>query len=54
LIGIAFYDVYLIAPPAGAAALITALLSIVGIGFELVGAGLAATGNAPREALHVR
>ena len=55
LIGIAFYDAYLIAPPAGAAALVTALLSIVGIGFALVGgAGLAATGRAPQEALHVQ
>jgi hypothetical protein len=51
LIGIAFYDAYLIAPPAGPAALVTALLSIVGIGLALVGgAGLAAS----REALHVQ
>jgi hypothetical protein len=55
LIGIGFYDAYLIAPPAGAAALVTALLSIVGIGFALIGgAGLAATGDASREAIHVQ
>lgn len=38
LAGIAVYDTYLIAPPAGAAALITALLAIAGIGLAFVGA----------------
>jgi hypothetical protein len=55
LIGVAFYDAYLIAPSAGVAALVTALLAVVGIGLALIGgAGFAATGQSPREALHVR
>jgi hypothetical protein len=55
LIGIAFYDAYLIAPSAGAAVLVTALLAVVGIGLALIGGGgFTATGQSPREALHVR
>jgi hypothetical protein len=37
LIGIIAYDAYLIAPPTGAAALVPALLAIVGIGLLVVG-----------------
>ena len=37
LVGLACYDAYLIAPPSGVAALISALLAIVGIGLSLIG-----------------
>jgi len=37
LIGIAAYDAYLIAPPTGAAALVPALLAIIGIGLLIIG-----------------
>jgi hypothetical protein len=40
LIGIAVYVAYLIAPPAGAWALLTTLFAIVGIGLALVGLGV--------------
>ncbi len=56
-VGIAFYEAYLIAPPAGAIALATALLAIVGIGLGIAGlAGVARSGRSqrPREAAHVR
>jgi hypothetical protein len=44
LIGIAIYTAYLIAPPAGAWALLTSLFAIVGIGLALVGLGPAGRG----------
>lgn len=37
LIGLACYDIYLVAPPAGGRAALTALLAIVGIGLALCG-----------------
>ena len=37
LVGFACYDGYLLAPPAGGVALVTALIAIVGIGLALVG-----------------
>ena len=37
LIGLACYDSYLLAPPAGEVALVTALIAIVGIGLALIG-----------------
>jgi hypothetical protein len=37
LVGLACYDVYLIAPPAGGRAVLTALLAVVGIGLALCG-----------------
>jgi hypothetical protein len=37
LIGLACYDAYLIAPPAGWRALITALIAIIGVGLALLG-----------------
>lgn len=37
LIGLACYDVYLVAPPAGGRAVLTALLAVIGIGLALCG-----------------
>jgi hypothetical protein len=37
LIGLVAFDIYLIAPPAGAAAILPAVLSILAIGFLLIG-----------------
>lgn len=56
LIGIALYDAYLIAPPAGAAALLPALIAVVGIGLALIGVILtgATALLAPREPTNAR
>jgi hypothetical protein len=57
LIGIVAYDAYLIAPPAGAAALVPALLAIIGIGLFVVGIASFLAGRTPslaREPLDAR
>jgi hypothetical protein len=59
LTGIALYTAYLVAPPAGAWALLTSLFAIVGIGLTLAGLGLfdisaPAPPASSEEALHVR
>ena len=40
LVGMAAYDIYLIAPPAGGVTILPALLSVIGIGLALIGTGL--------------
>jgi hypothetical protein len=37
LVGLVCYDAYLLAPPGGAMALVTALIAILGIGLALIG-----------------
>jgi hypothetical protein len=45
LVGLACYDAYLVAPPTGALALVTALIALLGIGLGLIGLF---TGGLPR------
>lgn len=57
LIGIAAYDAYLIVPPAGVAALVPALLAILGIGLAIVGVAFLLARRSPsfaQEPLNVR
>jgi hypothetical protein len=56
LTGIAAYDAYLIAPPSGAAALVAALLAIIGIGLIIIGITpfFARTPTSAREPLDAR
>jgi len=56
LVGLACYDTYLLAPPAGGIALVTALIAILGIGLALIGVFLSGrTGVfAAREPANVR
>jgi hypothetical protein len=57
LIGIAAYDAYLIAPPAGVAALVPALLAILGIGLIIIGVASSPARRPPplaQEPLNVR